>query len=324
MSIGALAASGRAAMRPLAHAARRLSRRATRHARSGGMFRGRSAHSPLRRVIPHYHLGPMGIAVSQRWPALARSRRCVGVSSGAVSPASRLAWRRLTPEQPFASARPSLLFAALPCRSALGFAAPRHQGASAMTSPNGPLRIGIGGPVGSGKTTLTEKLCKALRDEFSIAVVTNDIYTKEDAMMLARLQALPEDRIMGVETGGCPHTAIREDASINLQAIAAMRQRHPRSRHRLHRIRRRQSRRDLLARSRRSHALCHLGLPGRGNPAQGRARHHALGFPGHQQERPRALCERQSRRDAARRGQDARQRGRSASPTCRAARACRR
>jgi urease accessory protein len=96
-----------------------------------------------------------------------------------------------------------------------------------MTQANGPLRVGIGGPVGSGKTTLTEKLCKALRDEFSIAVVTNDIYTKEDAMMLARLQALPEDRIIGVETGGCPHTAIREDASINLAAIAEMSRRFP-------------------------------------------------------------------------------------------------
>lgn len=96
-----------------------------------------------------------------------------------------------------------------------------------MTSGNGPLRIGIGGPVGSGKTTLTEKLCKAMRQDYSIAVVTNDIYTREDALMLARLQALPEDRIIGVETGGCPHTAIREDASINLQAIAEMRARHP-------------------------------------------------------------------------------------------------
>ncbi len=92
---------------------------------------------------------------------------------------------------------------------------------------NGPLRIGIGGPVGTGKTTLTEKLCKAMREDFSIAVVTNDIYTREDAMMLARLQALPEDRIMGVETGGCPHTAIREDASINLAAIAELNEKFP-------------------------------------------------------------------------------------------------
>lgn len=96
-----------------------------------------------------------------------------------------------------------------------------------MSSANGPLRVGIGGPVGSGKTTLTEKLCKALRDEYSVGVVTNDIYTKEDAMMLARLQALPEERILGIETGGCPHTAIREDASINLRAIAELNARIP-------------------------------------------------------------------------------------------------
>ena len=94
-------------------------------------------------------------------------------------------------------------------------------------SPNGPLRIGIGGPVGSGKTTLTEMLCKALRDHYSVAVVTNDIYTKEDALILNRVQALPEDRIIGVETGGCPHTAIREDATINLQAIDELVKRHP-------------------------------------------------------------------------------------------------
>jgi urease accessory protein len=92
---------------------------------------------------------------------------------------------------------------------------------------NGPLRVGIGGPVGSGKTTLTEKLCKAMRDKYSVAVITNDIYTKEDALILNRLQALPEDRIMGVETGGCPHTAIREDASINLAAIDDMNKRFP-------------------------------------------------------------------------------------------------
>ncbi|MEQ8450351.1 MAG: urease accessory protein UreG [Nitratireductor sp.] len=96
-----------------------------------------------------------------------------------------------------------------------------------MTQPHGPLRVGIGGPVGSGKTTLTEKLCKALRAEFSIGVVTNDIYTTEDAQMLARLQAIAEDRIVGVETGGCPHTAIREDASINLQAIAGLSRKFP-------------------------------------------------------------------------------------------------
>jgi urease accessory protein len=96
-----------------------------------------------------------------------------------------------------------------------------------MTSRHGPLRVGVGGPVGSGKTTLVEKLCKAMRDRWSVAVVTNDIYTQEDALILNRLQALPEDRILGVETGGCPHTAIREDASINLAAIADLNRRHP-------------------------------------------------------------------------------------------------
>lgn len=84
---------------------------------------------------------------------------------------------------------------------------------------NGPLRVGIGGPVGAGKTTLTEKLCQALASEVSMAVVTNDIYTTEDAEYLMRKQVLPLERIRGVETGGCPHTAIREDASINLAAI---------------------------------------------------------------------------------------------------------
>jgi urease accessory protein len=91
-----------------------------------------------------------------------------------------------------------------------------------MTSPNGPLRVGIGGPVGAGKTTLTAALCAALRDRLSMAVVTNDIYTREDAEELMRRQVLPLERIRGVETGGCPHTAIREDASINLAAIAQL------------------------------------------------------------------------------------------------------
>ena len=96
-----------------------------------------------------------------------------------------------------------------------------------MTSPNGPLRIGIGGPVGAGKTTLTAALCVAMRDRYSVAAISNDIYTKEDAEALLRMQALPSDRIVGVETGGCPHTAIREDASINLAAIADLRAKHP-------------------------------------------------------------------------------------------------
>ena len=96
-----------------------------------------------------------------------------------------------------------------------------------MTAMNGPLRIGIGGPVGAGKTTLTAALCRALHKTHSIGVITNDIYTKEDAEALVRMQALPSYRIIGVETGGCPHTAIREDASINLAAVAEMVQRHP-------------------------------------------------------------------------------------------------
>src|SRR5271157_4497922 len=94
-----------------------------------------------------------------------------------------------------------------------------------MTSPKQPLRVGVGGPVGSGKTALMEQLCKRLRDQLDIAAITNDIYTKEDARILVEAGALPPERILGVETGGCPHTAIREDASINLAAIAEMRKR---------------------------------------------------------------------------------------------------
>ncbi|EET47926.1 urease accessory protein UreG [Thalassobium sp. R2A62] len=94
-------------------------------------------------------------------------------------------------------------------------------------SQNGPLRIGIGGPVGAGKTTLTAELAKLLHPTVSIGVITNDIYTQEDAEALMRMQILPQDRVIGVETGGCPHTAIREDASINLAAVAEMRGRHP-------------------------------------------------------------------------------------------------
>jgi urease accessory protein len=96
-----------------------------------------------------------------------------------------------------------------------------------MKSQTGPLRVGIGGPVGSGKTALMEALCKRFRDRYDICAITNDIYTKEDARLLTVAGALPMERIMGVETGGCPHTAIREDASINLAAIATMRNRFP-------------------------------------------------------------------------------------------------
>ncbi len=92
---------------------------------------------------------------------------------------------------------------------------------------HGPLRVGIGGPVGAGKTSMTEALCRALADDISMAVITNDIYTREDADYLVRAQALPSERIAGVETGGCPHTAIREDASVNMAAMEDLRQRFP-------------------------------------------------------------------------------------------------
>jgi urease accessory protein len=94
-------------------------------------------------------------------------------------------------------------------------------------SPHGPLRVGVGGPVGSGKTALMDALCRHLRDRYEIAAITNDIYTKEDAEFLTRAGSLPIERIMGIETGGCPHTAIREDASINLAGVAELRRRFP-------------------------------------------------------------------------------------------------
>lgn len=96
-----------------------------------------------------------------------------------------------------------------------------------QSSAHGPLRVGIGGPVGSGKTALTLALCQRLRDRLEVAAVTNDIYTREDADFLVRHSALPADRILGVETGGCPHTAIREDASINLEAVERLQRAHP-------------------------------------------------------------------------------------------------
>ena len=136
-------------------------------------------------------------------------------------------------------------------------------------SPNGPLRVGIGGPVGSGKTALMETLCKAFRDRYDICAITNDIYTKEDALILMRAGALPEERIMGVETGGCPHTAIREDASINLAAITQMRAQVPGPRPDPDRVGRRQPRRHLQPRARRPHDLRHRRGQGEKIPRKG-------------------------------------------------------
>ena len=106
--------------------------------------------------------------------------------------------------------------------------APHHSAHSPVrTKKLPPLRVGVGGPVGSGKTTLLEMLCKAMRDQYDLVAITNDIYTKEDQRLLTVAGALPAERIMGVETGGCPHTAIREDASINLEAVDRMLTRFP-------------------------------------------------------------------------------------------------
>jgi urease accessory protein len=96
-----------------------------------------------------------------------------------------------------------------------------------MRSPHGPLRVGIGGPVGTGKTALMDALCRSFRDRYDIAAITNDIFTREDAEFLTRAGSLPPERILGIETGGCPHTAIREDASINLAGVAQMRKKFP-------------------------------------------------------------------------------------------------
>ena len=159
-----------------------------------------------------------------------------------------------------------------------------------MTQLNGPLRIGIGGPVGAGKTTLTAALAAALKDQHSIGVITNDIYTQEDAEELMRRQILPQDRIIGVETGGCPHTAIREDASINLAAVAEMRDRHPEVEAILI-----ESGGDNLSATFSPetcghHALCHRHGRGRGNPAQGWTGDHQIRPADHQQDRPRPTC----------------------------------
>ena len=154
---------------------------------------------------------------------------------------------------------------------------------------------------------------------YEIAAITNDIYTKWDAEYLVRSGALAAERIAGVETGGCPHTAIREDASINLAAVAEMRAEVSRARPGADRIRRRQSRRDLLAGTGRHHDLRDRRRGGRQDSVEGRSRHHALGPAGDQQDRSRAPCRCLARRDGARREEDARGSGRSCSPISRPA-----
>jgi urease accessory protein len=145
-----------------------------------------------------------------------------------------------------------------------------------MSMNNGPLRVGVGGPVGSGKTALMDALCKRLRERYQIAAITNDIYTKWDAEYLVRSGALPAERIAGVETGGCPHTAIREDASANLAAVADMRAKFPGLDLVLNRIRRRQSGGDVFARACRPHHLRHRRRGRRKNPLERRPGHHAF------------------------------------------------
>ena len=168
------------------------------------------------------------------------------------------------------------------------------------------VRVGIGGPVGSGKTALMDWLCKSMRGRFDIAAITNDIYTREDAEFLTSSGALPPERIRGVETGGCPHTAIREDASINLAAIAEMSRLFPALDLILIEFGRRQSGRDLFARARRSDDLRHRRCRRRQDPAQGRSRHHPLRPPGDQQDRSCPPGRRQPRSHGPRRQANAR------------------
>ena len=176
-----------------------------------------------------------------------------------------------------------------------------------MSAPHhGPLRVGVGGPVGSGKTALMDALCKRLRDRYEIAAITNDIYTKWDAEYLVRSGALAAERIAGVETGGCPHTAIREDASINLAAVADMRKKFPELDLVLIEFGRRQPRRDVFTGARRPHHLRDRRRGRRQDPLEGRTGHHALRSSGHQQDRSRPACGRLARGDAARREEDAR------------------
>ena len=250
-----------------------------------------------------------------RWLTLLAGAGIVAVFAGRGVAGYTSAWRRRFSEEPFATLDRPRLLAAVPA-ARRGLRRPAHHGSQHMTkSPNGPLRVGIGGPVGSGKTALMEALCKAFRDRYDICAITNDIYTKEDALILMRAGALPEERIMGVETGGCPHTAIREDASINLAAIAQMRAQVSGARPDPDRVGRRQPRRHLQPRARRPHHLRHRRGAGREDPAEGRARHHPLRPARHQQDRSRPACRRLARGDGEGHAGACAGSGRSCSPT---------
>ncbi len=189
------------------------------------------------------------------------------------------------------------------------------------TSPNGPLRVGVGGPVGTGKTALMDALCKHFRDRYDIAAITNDIYTKEDAEFLTRAGSLPPERILGIETGGCPHTAIREDASDQPRRRRRSATAVSRPRPDPDRKRRRQSGRDLQSGTGGSDDLRDRRLGRRQDPAQGRPRHHPQRPAGDQQDRPRAVRRRQPRGDGPRRHARCAASGRSCSPTSARARA---
>src|SRR6478735_1921181 len=173
--------------------------------------------------------------------------------------------------------------------------APCDLSPAAMKSSHGPLRVGIGGPVGSGKTALMDSLCKRMREHYDIAAITNDIYTKWDAEYLVRSGALAPERITGVETGGCPHTAIREDASANLAAVADMRERFPDLDMVLI-----ESGGDFFARARRFDHLRDRRGGRREDPLKRRTGHHTIRSSGHQQDRSCTPRRRLARGDAAR------------------------
>ena len=159
-------------------------------------------------------------------------------------------------------------------------------GGAALCFLTQPLRIGVGGPVGSGKTALVAALCRSLAARWSVAVVTNDIYTTEDAEILLRRGRPPARADRAVQTGCCPHTAIRDDISANLEAVEELERAHSRSRARPHRVRRRQPDGDVQLRPGRRADLRHRRRRRRQGPAQGRPGHHAVGPAGHQQDRP--------------------------------------